>query len=98
MGGSAWLQQFIYGFQLVGNLSQGHTFPISDKVRGPKPKPLSEILQTNSRRFTGRAQKSGFKNAKLLWAEAMEQRQKGWLASPSLLTSRGDPFALLGKS
>ena len=38
LGGSAWLSQFIFGFKLIGTLSQKHVFPPSDKMLGRDPK------------------------------------------------------------
>ena len=94
MGGSSWLQQFIFGFPLIGKLSQAHTFPTKDKLSGSQPKKLDHILKSTGRRFSERAQKSGFKNAKHLWNEALEQQSKGWLTPPFPLATKGDPFTL----
>ena len=94
MGGSAWLQQFLFGFKLTGTFSQIHTFPPSDKLKGEQPCSLDLVMKANDRRFTERAQKSGFKNATKLWSEAISQQQKGWLSAPSALTTWNSPFIL----
>ena len=63
LGGPIWLQQFLFGFKLTGIMSQKHTFPQSEKLIGRQPKSLAIIAKSNSRRFTERDQKSGYKNA-----------------------------------
>ena len=37
LGGPIWLRQFIFGFKLVGVLSQMHTFPAQEKLAGKRP-------------------------------------------------------------
>ena len=93
-GGSAWLQQFLFGFPLVGRLSQSHCYPTKLKEASKKPVPIPKLFNTNASRFRDRASKSGFKNANALWSEALEQCEKGWLTRPFPLCSKGRPFVL----
>ena len=97
MGGSHWLQQFLFGFPLVGTISQKHTFPSSDKLKTKKPIDLTQLTSSNARRFTDRAAKSGYKNSLPLWEEAITQHQKGWLTKPFLLAEGNTPFTLKDK-
>ena len=83
--GSSWIRQFIFGFPLIGTLSQRFAFPL-----GPKQQVYPDLLQrglfSSARaRFDERTAKAGSKNGKALWPEAKEQRLKGW---------RSDPFGL----
>ena len=94
LGGSRWLQQFLFGFRLTGTLSQKHVFPQKDKLLGKKPRELAKIAKTNEARYTDRASKAGYKNAPKLWAEAMEQSKAGWLTEPFALSTKGQPYTL----
>ena len=96
LGGSIWLQQFIFGFKLTGSFSQKHTFPQSDKLVGLRPLCLASIAQSNRSLFREMAQKSGYKNARPLWGESLAQSAQGWLTKPSPLSSSNEPFILRG--
>merc|ERR1712112_644887 len=93
-GGSAWLQQFLFGSPLVGRLSQSHCYPTKLEEASKNPVPIPKLFNTNASRFRDRASKSGFKNANALWSEALEQCEKGWLTRPFPLCSKGRPFVL----
>ena len=93
-GGTSWLQQFLFGFPIVGRLAQPRCYPLKLKESLKKPEPPSKLLNSTSCRFTERAKKSGFKNAKALWDEAIEQCDKGWLNRPFPLCSEDRPFVL----
>ena len=82
LGGSTWLQQFIFGFKLTGIFSQKYAFPVTHKLLSKTPLKLNRIMRSNSSRFSDRAKKSGFKSAQALWKEAVEQQGKGWLSPP----------------
>ena len=93
-GGSTWLQQFLFGFPLVGRLSQRHCYPLKLKEALKKPEPTDKIFNTNEARFHDRSLKSGNKNAPTLWSEALEQCGKGWLTRPFPLSTTNEPFVL----
>ena len=80
LGGSRWLQQFAWGFPLIGDLSQNAIYPIDPKVVKP-PDPTSIGFQS-AERFRLRAAASGFLNSDALWTEALEQVNRGWLSEP----------------
>ena len=61
----------------------------SDKALMLKPKSLKIIELSDASRFSERAAKSGYKNAHLVWADAMEQQKKGWLSQSPPLFGRG---------
>ena len=94
LGGSLWLQQFLFGFELVGGLSQRLSYPTDPKASRKRPLCPSKLFNTAESRFTDRARKSVRKNSSLLWDEAKEQQEKGWLTQPFPLTTSGAPFAL----
>ena len=94
VGGSVWLQQFLFGFPLVGRLAQPQCFPVKQKEACKKPEPISKLFNSNRTRFADRASKSGFKNASALWAEALQQCEKGWLTQPFPLCDSKDSFVL----
>ena len=93
-GGSVWLQQFLFGFPLVGRLAQPRCYPTKQSEARKKPEPIPKLFNSNKARFTDRASKSGFKNASTLWSEAMEQCEKGWLTQPFPLCTSKAPFTL----
>ena len=95
MGGSIWLQLFLFGFKLTGTLSQRFTFPTSEKAIRKPLIPLSKIASSTSSRFSDRASRSGFKNAQLLWDEAMGKTSKGWHTQAFPLSTTKAPFTLL---
>ena len=94
VGGTIWLQQFLFGFPLVGRLAQPRCYPFKLKDSLNKAEPLSKIRNTNNSRFSDRARKSGYKNAKALWSEAMGRCEKGWLNLPFPLCSANRPFVM----
>ena len=93
-GGSIWLQQFLFGFPLVGRLAQPRCYPTKPQDASKKEEPITKLFNTNESRFSDRANKSGFKNCKLLWSEAEVQCNKGWLCKPFPLCSEGSSFRL----
>ena len=92
MGGSHWLDQFAFGFPITGVLSQKHLFPVDEKVDVKDTLPLAELFSSAGSRFRERAAKSGHKNSRLLWDEALAQVEKGWLLPPAELAEDGRPF------
>ena len=92
VGASTWIQQFLFGFQMVARPSRIFCYPSKEKEIAKTPEKLERILQTASKRFTDRAAKSGYKNAQTLRGEATQQIEKGWLAtSPLPSLDRGKP-------
>ena len=87
LGGSIWLQQFLFVFPLVGRLAQPRCFPVKPKEVIKRPEPISKLSNMNASRFKDRACKSGFKNATSLWTEALGQCEKR-LADPALCVMR----------
>ena len=85
LGGSRWCRQFIFGFDLVGILSQSGTFPVDPRTEDERPLSGVKLLASATSRFRERSAASGKKNEKILWKEALEQQAKGWLAPPSLI-------------
>ena len=94
--GSAWIRQFIFGFPLIGTLSQRFTFPLGPKQQ-VSPSLLQRDLFSSARaRFNERSAKAGSKNGKALWPEAKEQQPKGWLSDPFLLTFSSSSACTVG--
>ena len=89
--GDKWISEFIYGFATTGAFSQTWVFPRSDKAKMPPP--LSVMWKTRLTRFKTRARASGFKNAEVLWQEALNRPKEGWLSEPLEFSADGDtPF------
>ena len=96
IGGSVWLQQFLFGFPLIGRLAQPRFYPTELKDARKRAEPVSKSLKTTASRFADRAKKSGFGNAKALWGEALEQCDKGRLNRPfPLCTERAHMCSLI---
>ena len=93
-GGTRWLQQFLYGFPLVGRLGQPRCYPFKPKESLKKAESTSKLFNSTQSRFADRACKSGFKNAKALWDEALDQCKKGWLNHPFPLSTDEKPYVL----
>ena len=83
--GSSWIRQFIFGFPLVGALSQQYTYPLDDEVDVKPGLPPKLLLISTRPRFEERPRQEGKQNMKDLRGEAPEQHLKGWAASPFLL-------------
>ena len=94
MGGSCWLQQFRFGFKLIGTPSPHRTCPPSPKLVDKAPLSPTKAAKANCRRFTESHRKSGFKNAQKPWAEAIEQNHKGWIAAPFPRSKTQGPFVI----
>ena len=94
IGGSFWLQKFLFGFPLIGRLAQPRCYPTKPKEARRRAEPISKALKSSDKRFSERARNSGFKNAKALWAEALEQCDKGWLNRPFPLCAEKGPRVL----
>ena len=95
LGGKSWLQQFVWGFPITGDLSQSGVYPTDPKVT-PAPDP-SGIWTDTTTRYQSRAKASGWPNADHLWKEAMDQVEKGWLSTPLPIDTNGQcPLAALG--
>ena len=88
MGGREWLSQFIFGFPFIGFLSQSGVFSPSEKELESPPKP-DLIFEEAENRFRSRASQQPPKEAERVWAEAIEQRDCGWLDGPFDLTDSG---------
>ena len=95
MGGSNWLQQFVWGFPITWDLSQTGVCPTDNQVQ---PAPDVSVIWTDTEiRYRARATGSGCPNAEVLWTEALDQVKKGWRNTP--LPIRGDgqcPDAAIG--
>ena len=93
LGGSRWCLQFIFGFKLVRRLSQCDTFPADPRQTRKIPLRTQNLHRDSFVRFSQRSARSGAKNAQLLWNEALEHHQKGWLTAPFHLETTGNAFA-----
>ena len=89
-GGENWMRQFLFGFKLIGNLSQVHCFPRNDKDARKLPAKMSRIMDSSRSCFPHRSSRSGYKNSGPLWNEAIDQVEKCWLLPPPL-TYGGKP-------
>ena len=94
VGGAVWLQQRLFGFPLVGRLSQHSCYPDKLKEARKHAEPIKKIMKTNFSRFQDSASKSGRVNAKALRGEALTQCEKGWLARPFPLCRDRRPCTL----
>ena len=81
MGGRPWLSQFIYGFPLVGDLSQKFAYTPSSKRIGID-RPIEEIFEESSERFRGRPNKGSNKADNEIWNEGTEQKLRGLMGGP----------------
>ena len=80
LGGKAWLQQFVWGFPIVGDLIQAGVYPTDPETK-PAPGPAS-IWNEAETRYQTRARGSGWPNADHLWGEALDQVKKGVAIGP----------------
>ena len=76
-----WLEQFAFVFPITGRLSQRFVYDADADSRAKTPRP--HLFETAASRFRGRAAKSGFKNAQLLWGESLQKLEKGWMLPPT---------------
>ena len=81
-GCHAWFSQFISGFPLVGTLSQNQAYPRDSEMSQKKCPTEAQVAKAAWGRFNKRQQKHGFGTGSVLWDEAMDQIQKGWLSEP----------------
>ena len=88
IGAGNWLLQYVFGFPIVGEISQSRTFPKTDKPDNPCPISPEESLKGAGERFKARSKRSP-KLAPTLWKEMMDQVDKGWLQEPKLLNEKG---------
>ena len=80
IGGSRWIRQFIYGFDVTGSISQRFVVPRNLKIHPPLD---PEIFGCDrAARFSTRARASCIPHAGHLWAKAMGQVACDWLAPP----------------
>ena len=90
------MQEFLFGFGLIGTLSQRHSYPASAKMARKKPLSQEKLFDANASRFSDRSRKSGRKNAQKLWEEALSQQKEGWLTTHFPLSTENEPFVLKG--
>ena len=78
LGGSAWFQQFVFGFPLLGIIRQIGDFPLSGKEEGAIPfAAYGDFLVLGAHnRFDKREKASGVKNASHLWTDSCAQADK----------------------
>ena len=80
IGGSRWIRQFIYGFDLVGSFSQTSVFPGDFKASPPH---FPDIFGCDrAPRLCSRARASPFPHSRHLRGEAMAHVACGWPADP----------------
>ena len=91
MGSPRWMGQFPFGFPITGALSHRFTFE-PEEVKFPRTH-WKQLYVTASTRFRERADKSGFRNSQVLWGEALQQVEKGWLLPPTPLDVDERPIA-----
>ena len=87
LGNTDWLAQFVFGFPIVGDLSQRFAFPVSDSTL-KSPLSQKEVFSSASTRFAARSHRPP-PNDGVLWKEAMEQVEAGWLEPPRKLSAVG---------
>ena len=68
LGGAKWIQQFNFGFPLIGPVSQAGVYKIDPSAKDPHP--IDEIWAGPRERFAKRAQSSGRLRGAELWDEA----------------------------
>ena len=79
--GQKWVKQLIFGFPIVGSLSQKGVYPIDEKEHKVLLTP-NELTSSAFARFRERATAANPPRFEELWSEALEQVQKGWLTKP----------------
>ena len=89
IGGSIWLQQFLFGFPLVGAPIQPHDSPTSSRQAHTAPLDPAHLHLSSCARFTERVKRPGFKNCSDLRAESYDPQRKGWRHDASPLTAEG---------
>jgi len=82
LGGHAWFTQFISGFPLIGSLSQDQTYPKDPEAKKHRVPEESQVAKAAWERFEVRKKKHGDKTGAILWDEAAQQVEKGWLSKP----------------
>ena len=87
LGGSKWLDQFVFGFSISGELSQRFAFPPS-AVKLPAQLSRGEVFLSAPARFQKRCKRAPPMAAEL-WEEALEQVRAGWLEPPRSLSTEG---------
>ena len=93
LGGARWLGQFAFGFPITGSLSQRYTYDLADRDKLKDRIPRSQLFEAASLRFRERAAKYGHKDAQVIWGEALQQVEKGWLFAPHPLSADGKPLS-----
>ena len=91
MGGSAWLDQFAYGFLITGQMSQKHLFPAAPPKYDRVAK--DRIPHASAARFRERAAKSGQKNDQPHMGRGHASSGKRAGASPTPLSADGAPLS-----
>ena len=86
MGGSDWLEQFIRGFLMLGEVGEPGVYDGCS----PKFRPLSrdELFETAKDRWAPEKTPNEPRRP-TLWSEALSQTEKGWLAGPRPYTTEG---------
>ena len=87
MKGATWMQQFIFGFDIIGSFSQRNVFPVNPKAK--EPAPLDVVWGGNEERFSSRARSTPTAHSGSLWSEALSQVAAGWLEPPRRLSRSG---------
>ena len=87
------LSQFIYGFPMIGRLSQKFVYCETNNDLG-QLKNADGIFAGSEGRLRGRFSHSATEASSEIWDEALEQRDLGWLDGPRMFNNDG---SLLGK-
>ena len=88
MKGKNWVSQFIFGFPIVGFLSQNKVFEESG-ARPEDLKDINDIFNQSSRRFQERSRISAKIESSAIWNEIIEQRDQGWVTGPFEFNDNG---------
>ena len=88
MVGQNWIRQFVFGFPMIGTLSQNGVFPKGGELDTDPTQP-QQIWEKSKDRFLERPARSGFKDAQRLWGESQVMVGAGWLGDPIPIPSSG---------
>ena len=90
------MQQFTFGFPIVGTLSQNGVYPTDASIT--QAPDLAAIWPLRAERFRNRAARSGRKDSLALWTEAMIQVGRGWMGKPLVIDRVGGLSAYPGEA
>ena len=88
LGWAKWMNQFAFGFPLVGEISQEFSYRRGDSLHSPPG--ADDFWRGSESRFPMRARASGHVYSEALWDDACDQVNAGWLDPTLPIDMRGN--------